>query len=86
MSPSGITSITVRSMPRPCAQASRSPISSSLTPLSATALIFTLQPGGLRGIDAGQHLVEVAPARDGAELVGIERVERDVDALDAESP
>ena len=42
-----------------------------------------LQPGGLRGIDAGQHLVEIAPARDGAELVGIERVERDIDALDA---
>ena len=72
-------------MPRPCAHSTRSPNSSSLTPLSATALILTLQPGRLRGIDAGQDLVELAPARDGAELVGVERVERDVDALDAVS-
>ena len=42
-----------------------------------------LEAGGLGGVDAGDHLVELAPARDGAELVGIERVERDVDALDA---
>ena len=42
-----------------------------------------LQPGGLRSIDAGQHLVEIAPARDGAELVGIQRIERNIDALDA---
>src|ERR1700686_5716776 len=41
------------------------------------------QAGGERGVDAGHDLVELAPARDGAELVGIERVERDVDALDA---
>ena len=70
-------------MPRPCDHATRSPSSSSLTPLSATALIFTARPGGLRGIDPGQHLVELAPARDRAELVRVERVERDVDALHA---
>ena len=57
--------------------------SSSLTPLSATALILTASPARLRGLDAGQHLVEVAPAGDGAELLRIERVERDVDAPDA---
>ena len=45
-----------------------------------------LEAGRLRGIDAGEHLVEVAPAGDGAEFVGIERVERDVDALDAAAP
>ena len=44
-----------------------------------------LQAGRLRGVDAGQNLVELAPARDGAEFVGIERVERDVDALDAKA-
>ncbi len=39
-----------------------------------------LEARSLRRIDAGEHLVELAPARDGAELVGIERVEGDVDA------
>ena len=42
-----------------------------------------LQAGGLRGVDAGEHLVQRPPARDGAEFLGIERVERDVDAPDA---
>ena len=42
-----------------------------------------LQSSCLRGIDPGQDLVQLTPARDGAELVGIERVERDVDAFDA---
>src|SRR5919197_2814744 len=42
-----------------------------------------LQPGRLRGIDSGQDLVKLTPARDGAELIDIQRVERDVDALDA---
>ena len=34
-----------------------------------------LQSGRLRRIDAGQNLVQLSPARDGAELVGVERVE-----------
>src|SRR5205814_8353104 len=42
-----------------------------------------VETGRLGGVDAGQDLVELAPACDGAELVRIERVERDVDALDA---
>ena len=83
MSPSGITSMRVRSMPAPCAHSMRRGNSSSLTPLSATALILTARPAGLRRRHAVQHLVEIAPARHGAELVGIERVERDVDPLDA---
>src|SRR5262245_2286993 len=40
---------------------------------------FDLEAGGLRGVDPGQHLVELAPARDGAELVGVECIEGDVD-------
>ena len=36
-----------------------------------------------RGFDAGQNLVEIAPARDGAELLRIKCVERDVDAANA---
>ena len=38
------------------------------------------EPGRLRGVDAGQHLVQLAPAGDGAEFVRLERVERDIDA------
>ena len=34
-----------------------------------------LESGRLRGIDAGQNLVQLSPARDGAELVWVERVE-----------
>src|ERR1700744_6001308 len=42
-----------------------------------------LQAGSLRRIDAGKHLVERAPARDGAKLSRIQRVEGNVDAPDA---
>ncbi len=42
-----------------------------------------LEPRRLRGIDAGQNLVQPSPARDGEELVGVECVERDVDASHA---
>lgn len=42
-----------------------------------------LQPCRLRGVDALHDLVEMAPAGDGVELVGVERVQRDIDALDA---
>ena len=41
------------------------------------------EAGVLRGVDPGHHLAEFAPARDRAELVRIERVERHVDALHA---
>src|SRR6185437_11196408 len=42
-----------------------------------------LKVGGKRGVDARKHLAKIAPARDGAKLVGIEGVERNVDAPDA---
>ena len=45
-----------------------------------------LQAGGLRSVDPGEHLAEIAPARDRAEFIGVERVERNVDALDAVRP
>ena len=44
ISPSGITSISVRSMPRPCAHSSSRGNSSPLTSLSATALILIFRP------------------------------------------
>ena len=44
ISPSGMTSISVMSMPRPWAQAIMSGISSALTSRSATALILTFMP------------------------------------------
>src|SRR5262249_29955989 len=40
-------------------------------------------PGGSRCGDALEHLTEFAPAGDGAEFVGVERIERDIDPLDA---
>jgi hypothetical protein len=50
-----------------------------LKPLSATALILTRRPAGLRRVDAGQHLRQAAPAGDLGELRLVERVERDID-------
>ncbi len=41
------------------------------------------ETGRPRGLDAGQHLVEIAPAGDGAEFRRIERIQRDVDAANA---
>ena len=70
-------------MSRPCAQRTIGSNSSSLTPLSATALIFTASPGPLRGVDAGKHAIEIAAPRDRLESRGIEGVERDVDAAHA---
>ena len=42
-----------------------------------------LQAGGECGIDTLHHLGKVAPARDGVEFFGIQRVEGDIDAPDA---
>ena len=79
MSPSGIVSISVRSMPRPCAKRTSSAISSSLTPFSATALILTASPASCAASIPPSTLVEIAPARDRLEFFRVERVERDVD-------
>ena len=70
-------------MPRPCAHAQQRRELVLVHALERDRVDLDLEPGRLRGVDAGQDLVELAPARDGAELVGIERVERDVDAPDA---
>ena len=48
--------------------------------LQRDSVELDLQAGGLRRIDAGHHLVDVAPARDRTELVPVQRVQRDVDA------
>ena len=66
-------------MPRPWAHSSSVSISSSFTPLSATVLILTLKPGLLRRVEPLQHLGEIAPAGDAAELVRVEGIEGDVD-------
>ena len=39
-----------------------------------------VEPGGQRGIDAVEGLLQIPAARDGMELLGIERVQRDVHA------
>ena len=52
----------------PCAHCISAGISSSFMFFSATALILTRKTGGARRLDAGQHLVEIAPAGDGAEF------------------
>ena len=41
-----------------------------------------LHPGGLRGLDAVEHLGQAAPAGDFSKFRRVQRVERDVDALD----
>ena len=56
--------------------------SSSLTPLSATALILILRPASCAA-SMPARTCEIAPTGNGAELVGVERIERHVDALDA---
>ena len=60
----------------------RSSISSSFTSRSATMLILIRRPACLAP-RCRQHLAEIAPPRDGPELLGIERIERHVDAADA---
>ena len=65
ISPIGMVSISVKSKPRPCAhRASVGRFRLRSRPCSATVLILICEPGLLRGVDAGQHLVEIAPARD----------------------
>ncbi len=83
ISPSGITSISVRSMPRPCAHSTSDRDLVLVHALERDRVDLDLQPRRLRGVDAGEHLGEIAPAGDGAEFFGIERVERNVDALHA---
>ena len=73
----------VRSKPRSPHQATRSSNSSSLTPFSATALILTPSPASFAASSPSITWSKLAPARDRAEFFGIERIERDVDALDA---
>ena len=48
--------------------------------LEGDGIDLDLEPGGLGGVDPGHHLIQLAPARDGAEFVGIERIERHIDA------
>src|SRR6185437_837029 len=43
-----------------------------------------MQAGLLGGIEAAHHLIQIAPARDLAELLPIERVDRDVYAAHAD--
>ena len=42
-----------------------------------------LEPGTVSRIDAAHHLSELAPAGDRPELIWVERIKRNVDALDA---
>jgi hypothetical protein len=51
--------------------------------LSATDVDLDFQACGLRRIDPFDHIVERAPAGNGAEFVGVERVERHVDTAHA---
>ena len=85
MSPSGMTSIRVRSMPRPCAHSIRSSISSSLTPFRATVLILTLRPASCAASIPAIHLARSPQRVIAPELLGIERVDRDIDPPHAAS-
>src|SRR5215472_1836932 len=46
---------------------------------------FDLEAHPLRRLDAGHDLGEVAPTRDGPEAVRLQRVERNIDAPDAQA-
>ena len=73
-------------MPRPCAHSSRVGDLVLVYALQRDRVDLDLETRGLRGVDAGHHLVELAPAGDGAELVRVERVERHVDAAARRGP
>ncbi len=73
----------VRSKPRPCAQAMQRGGFLVVEALERDGVELDLEARLARGLDAAQDLVEIAPARDGAEFRGVERVERDIDAPDA---
>ncbi len=81
--PSGMTSMKVRSKPRPCAQATSAGASSSLKPLSATALSLTFRPAWRAASMPAMTLARSPQRVTARNFVGVERVERDVDALDA---
>ena len=68
-SPSGMTSMKVNSMPRPCAQATSRTLA-VVEAFQRDRINLDLQAGGVGGVDPSHHLVEVAPASDSAELVG----------------
>jgi hypothetical protein len=46
-------------------------------------LIFTARPAFLRGVDASENATKIASTSDRLELRGIERIDGNVDALDA---
>ena len=75
-----MTSISVKSMPRPCAHSIRLREFVLVDAFERDRVDLDLQACGKRRVDAGQHLVQRAPARDGAEFLGVERIERDIDA------
>ena len=70
-----MTSMKVIAMLRACAQRTIGSNSSSLTPLSATTLIFTASPARCAGVDARKDAVEIAAPGDRPEARRIERVE-----------
>ena len=78
-----MTSMKVRSKPRVAAPGDEVVDLAVVDALERHGVDLDLQPGGLGGVDAVHHLGEAAPAGDAGELVGVERVERDVDPADA---
>ena len=83
MSPIGMVSIRVRSKPRPWAKRIRSSNSSSLTPFSATALSLTSRPAFSAASMPAMTWAKSPQRVMALKRSGFERVERDVDALDA---
>ena len=83
MSPIGITSISVSPMPLPCAHSISEGISSSFMSFQGNGVDLDRKARRTRRFDAGQNLIQITPAGDGAELGGIERIQRHVDAADA---
>ena len=83
MSPSGITSMKVRSKPRPCAHLTRSRASSSLKPFKATVLILIFSPAADAASMPARTTLKSPHRVTWRNFVRIERIKRDVDAPDA---
>ena len=66
-------------MPSPCAHS----IIVVVEAFQGNRVDLQLQSGSLCGLDAGHDLIEVAPTGDRLELVGLQRIERHVQPLDA---
>ncbi len=78
-----MVSISVRSWPRPCAKRDQVVDLVVVGPLQGHGVDLDLKARRLGRLETGHDGRKIAPAGDGAEAVGLQRIEREVDAGDA---